>query len=47
MVADQALWRDPCEWHRRNIYRELDIDSRDGLRAALDSDGEHPAGTPA
>ncbi|MDV6285054.1 helix-turn-helix transcriptional regulator [Rhodococcus jostii] len=33
------------EWHRRNIYRKLDIDSRDALRAALDSDGEHPTGT--
>ena len=28
------------EWHRRNIYRKLDIASRDALRAALDNDGE-------
>lgn len=30
------------EWHRRNIYRKLDIDSREALRLALDSDREVP-----
>jgi DNA-binding NarL/FixJ family response regulator len=32
------------EWHRRNIYRKLDIDSRDALRTVLDNDDEAPAG---
>ncbi|WP_342659990.1 hypothetical protein Rruber_04259 [Rhodococcus ruber] len=37
------------EWHRRNIYRKLDIDSREALRAALDGDddGGHATDAPS
>ncbi|TQC39034.1 helix-turn-helix transcriptional regulator [Rhodococcus sp. WS4] len=30
------------EWHRRNIYRKLDIDSREALRTALDDATKTP-----
>ncbi|MGW5515102.1 helix-turn-helix transcriptional regulator [Nocardia africana] len=34
------------KWHRRNIYRKLDIDSREALRMVLETDDDNRTESP-